>query len=543
MAPPLVTLPPVAPDATNFAQMSQTGQAGTGVSAGPWFINGAWYTWLEPFAGQAVEVLKSSDGRATWSIVGGSSGLIEGPANAFYPGSGTVIYFVGVASKTANRPPLLQTFDASTDSYGGLSAPHPTINLFGTLTSILIKVQPGGTRWIVFAAGGAGTKVDYATWTAGVWGADTNVITANAIVPSDMAMEASGKIHCICQDQHGGPTVFDFYYFQISAGGVVGAPSIAWTVNPPDAVENGTSLMLLSGGKIFFPFSELVGADGIIEPFVLIGDSLVTPTWSVINLDPGGAVTIPSNSYEARDLVAAESIAGNATVFWDVIAFGVGGNSYIWLSTYNGATFGAPVSFFDSTVTPYPGQPASTHPPYQLSGMALQKSDGSWTLQTNTEFTPHSTVAYTIFTQGTPPTLACPLANTGTIGSFFSAQLIATGTGPFTFAVTGGALPPGLTLNATTGVISGIPQLQGPYSYTVTVTDANGLTAVVTCSIIITPPTGAAGRRPNPYIPNEFDNCLARDFRLYSTIDYERLGCAKLPACFKMDEREWGLPA
>lgn len=51
-------------------------------------------------------------------------------------------------------------------------------------------------------------------------------------------------------------------------------------------------------------------------------------------------------------------------------------------------------------------------------------------------------------------------------------------------------LPPGLTLNATTGVISGIPTAPGTYDYIIQVVDSLG--AVVrteVCSIQINPPT------------------------------------------------------
>jgi hypothetical protein len=56
------------------------------------------------------------------------------------------------------------------------------------------------------------------------------------------------------------------------------------------------------------------------------------------------------------------------------------------------------------------------------------------------------------------------------------------GTAPFTFAVTGGSLPAGLTLNPSTGVISGTITAGGPYAFTITVTDANGKTSRVTYS-------------------------------------------------------------
>ena len=41
-------------------------------------------------------------------------------------------------------------------------------------------------------------------------------------------------------------------------------------------------------------------------------------------------------------------------------------------------------------------------------------------------------------------------------------------------SVSSGALPPGLTLNATTGVLSGTPSTAGPYEFTVGIPDANG---------------------------------------------------------------------
>jgi hypothetical protein len=54
------------------------------------------------------------------------------------------------------------------------------------------------------------------------------------------------------------------------------------------------------------------------------------------------------------------------------------------------------------------------------------------------------------------------------------------GVAPYSWSITAGSLPPGLTLNATTGAISGIPTTQGQYTFTVTVTDSNASSASVT---------------------------------------------------------------
>jgi hypothetical protein len=50
------------------------------------------------------------------------------------------------------------------------------------------------------------------------------------------------------------------------------------------------------------------------------------------------------------------------------------------------------------------------------------------------------------------------------------------GTGPYGYAVTSGALPPGLTLNSTNGTFTGTPSSGGLASFTVTATDADGCT-------------------------------------------------------------------
>jgi hypothetical protein len=67
-----------------------------------------------------------------------------------------------------------------------------------------------------------------------------------------------------------------------------------------------------------------------------------------------------------------------------------------------------------------------------------------------------------------PTTLPSP-----TVGASYSETLtVSNGIGPYTYTVSAGVLPGGLTLNAATGTISGTPTTGGAYNFTITATDA-----------------------------------------------------------------------
>jgi hypothetical protein len=84
----------------------------------------------------------------------------------------------------------------------------------------------------------------------------------------------------------------------------------------------------------------------------------------------------------------------------------------------------------------------------------------------------------------TPPVITPGVLPGGMIGAAYSAFITATNT-PTSWAVTSGALPAGLTLNATTGEIAGTPTAAGTFNFDITATNADGTSPPVSFSITI----------------------------------------------------------
>lgn len=93
----------------------------------------------------------------------------------------------------------------------------------------------------------------------------------------------------------------------------------------------------------------------------------------------------------------------------------------------------------------------------------------------------------------TPKSLTCPASSVCNVGIPYGDTLTLTGGTPgYYYTITSGALPPGLTLNSSTGAITGTPTTAGTYTFTVSVEDTSGP---------VYPTLIPVNNEPNPQVP------------------------------------------
>jgi hypothetical protein len=102
------------------------------------------------------------------------------------------------------------------------------------------------------------------------------------------------------------------------------------------------------------------------------------------------------------------------------------------------------------------------------------------------------------FNVAAPPLLVAAIPALETLmGLSFNYQLVASGgTAPYTWSVAAGALPPGLNLDTTSGLISGAPTAGGLFTFPITVRDAASVSTTASVQIkVIDPATIPAIRK------------------------------------------------
>ncbi|MFC1660074.1 putative Ig domain-containing protein [Gemmatimonadota bacterium] len=122
-----------------------------------------------------------------------------------------------------------------------------------------------------------------------------------------------------------------------------------------------------------------------------------------------------------------------------------------------------------------------------ISGTPTTSGTSNFTARVQSGDGQTAVAALSITIDWLPVTITTTTLPSGIVGTAYSQTLAATGgDGTYAWAITGGALPGGLSLNPGSGVISGTPTTPGTFNFTVQATSA-GLNDTQNLSITITP--------------------------------------------------------
>ncbi|SEB07089.1 ice-binding family protein [Leifsonia sp. 21MFCrub1.1] len=289
-----------------------------------------------------------------------------------------------------------------------------------------------------------------------------------------------------------GPTVVD------GDVGVSPGSSITGFGGPPEGTLTGTlhqtdAVAAQAQSDVTTAFNTASGltptTSGVGE---LNGLSLTPGVYSggALSLADNGALTLAGSATSVWVFQAASTLTiGSATHI--TMTGGATACNVFW-RVGSSATLGTAAQFVGTVLA---DQSITATTGATIAGRLLA-SNAAVTLDTSTVTVPTGCPP-----PGTPVTTSSPAITSGTptgavVGTPYSFTVTASGTPAPTYAVTAGTLPVGLTLNPTTGVISGTPTTPG--SSTVTITASNGqspdASAVYTFATApAAVPVGAAG--------------------------------------------------
>ncbi|MCD0278310.1 putative Ig domain-containing protein [Xanthomonas melonis] len=246
-----------------------------------------------------------------------------------------------------------------------------------------------------------------------------------------------------------------------------------------DYVASSQSGLLISPGSSSATFTVLINGDTLNEPDETYFVNVSNVSGADV-ADAQGLGTIVNDdavpALSVGDISVAEGNSGTTTATFAVSLSAASGQTVtVNYATADGsASAGSDYVAGSGTLTFAPGVTAqnvtvtvngdTTVEPDETFSLGLSGASGATIAR--------ATGTATILNDDAVVTVAPASLPAATAGTAYSQNLLASGgTAPYSFAITAGALPAGLTLSST-GVLSGTPTASGAFNFTVTATDS-----------------------------------------------------------------------
>ncbi|MEB1550168.1 putative Ig domain-containing protein [Xanthomonas campestris pv. campestris] len=426
---------------------------------------------LSAASGQTVSVnYASADGTAT----AGSDYVARSGTLTFAPGTTAQGVAITVNGDTAVEPN--ETFSVALSGVSNASIARAT----GTGTIInddaVVTVGPAS-----LPSATAGSAYSQNLSASGGTAPYTFTVTAGAL-PAGLTLSPAGVLS-------GTPTATGSFNFTASAtdsgNPTTGSRAYALVVAGANVILPATTLPAGTAGQAYS--SAITPAAGGIAPYTYAVTAGALPAGITLNSATGAVTGTPTSAGNfAFSVTATDSTSGTASQATQSYAVTIAaptivvapsalptatrGTAYSQTLSASGGT--APYTYTLSAGSLPAGLTLASNG--TLSGTAT--TEGSFTVTVRAtdagNFTGDQAYSLTV----AAPNLALPASNlpAGTAGQAYTAAISPAtgGTAPYSYALTAGALPSGVVLDAATGALSGTPTVSGTFNFTLTVTDS-----------------------------------------------------------------------
>jgi Putative Ig domain len=277
--------------------------------------------------------------------------------------------------------------------------------------------------------------------------------------------------------------------------------SVTITVTPPPTVTTTSPLTAGTVGAAYSVTLQASGGSGALAWSLASGtlpNGLSLSSGGVISGTPTAAVTstftvqVADSGSPALTATKQLSITVNPAPLTIVTSSLPNGTVQSAYSSTLQASGGTTPYTWSVTVGTLPTGLTLNAATGKISGVPTTSGTSTFTVTATDSATPTAQTKSKQFSILVNPVLSISTASlpNGTVGTPYSQQLQSSGgTAPFTWTVTTGTLPAGLSLNGGTGVISGTPTTPGTFNFTVQAADSSTpqQTATKALSIIVNP--------------------------------------------------------